>query len=146
MCLRRARLAMRAAVVGWARLEVGVDEIRALAGELVDWLSQKVGVTSVQPPIFAQKAAKHSRLAFHRPGPKAPAFEIKFIFKNQPRRFRYFIENVDDHAAMINTLRVHSNGELLIRVPDGTSQLWPNDIHYGSRSVAAAALGEEAPS
>ena len=123
-----------------------MDEIRALADNLADWLSQKVGVTSVQPPIFAQKAAKHSRLAFHRSRPKAPAFEIKFIFKNQPRRFRYFIENIDGLATMISTLRVHTNGELLIRVPDGSSQLWPNDIHYGSRSVAAAALGEEASS
>lgn len=119
-----------------------MDDIKELADDLADWLSRKDGVSSVQPPIVPQKPLPRSRLSFPRFSPAAPAFEIRFVFRGEARRFRYIIENRDDLARMKKTLRVHTNGELLVRVPDRANQLMENDIYYGSRSVEAAELGE----
>ncbi len=122
-----------------------MDDFGALANDLADWLSGRAGVTSVQRPLIPQHSAAPRRGPFHRPAAAAPAFEIRFTFKGRPRRFRYFIEGVDDSATMKATLRVHSNGELLVTVPDGPTSLMPNDIHYDSRFVAAGVFGEVAP-
>ena len=123
-----------------------MDEIKVLAKDLADWLSSKDGVTAVQRPVFTEKAAATRRLPFRRPGPAAPAFEIRFTFKGLSRRFRYVIENPDDLTTMKNTLRVHTSGELLVLVPDGPAHVMPNDIYYGNRSVVASAFGQPAPS
>jgi len=122
-----------------------LDEFRALADDVAEWLSRKVGVSSVQPPVIPRKQAVRARTPFHRRAPSTPSFEITFTFKGRARHFRYFIETVDDLAVMKSTLRVHTNGELLVTVPDGPLQVMPNDIHYGSRSVEASAFGEPAP-
>jgi hypothetical protein len=74
-----------------------------------------------------------------------PSFELHFTFKGQPRLFRYFIEQADDPEAILTTLRVHTNGELLVRVPNEYGQLLPNEIYYGNRSTTAPGLGDLAP-
>ncbi len=122
--------------------EVALDEIKDLADDLAAWLSRKDGVSSVQPPVLPGKPSPRSRFPFRRSAPAAPAFEIRFVFRGQARRFRYIIENRDDLATMKTTLRVHTNGELLVRVPDRANQVMANDIYYGSRSIVAAPLGE----
>jgi hypothetical protein len=134
--------ATRAIIEEFAQLEDRLDEFRALADDLTDWLSRKVGVTSVQPPVFPQKPASRSRFPFRRPSASMPSFEIKFVFKGQTRRFRYFIESADDMTTMKNTLRVHTNCELLVLVPDGAHKLLTNDMYYGNRSMTATVLGE----
>jgi hypothetical protein len=68
------------------------------------------------------------------------------MFKNEHRVFRYFIEHFDEYETIKNTLRVHTNGELMVRVPNEFGHLMPNDIYYGNRSEAASTLGKAAPS
>jgi hypothetical protein len=58
---------------------------------------------------------------------------------------RYFIEAFDDFTLVCETLKVHTNGELMVRVPDEYgAALRPNDIYYGNRGGAGAVLGEVA--
>jgi hypothetical protein len=59
--------------------------------------------------------------------------------------FRYIIEQLDDPASVKNMFRVHTTGELMVEIPDNFGHIMPNDIYYGNRSEAAAALGSVAP-
>jgi hypothetical protein len=44
---------------------------------------------------------------------------------------------------VLETLKVHTNGELMVRVPDEYgAALRPNDIYYNNWSAASAVLGE----
>lgn len=74
-----------------------------------------------------------------------PSFEIHMIYKGQARQFRYFFEQIDDEATMMSILRVHTNGELMVRVPNEFGQPMANDIYYGNRSTSAPGLGDPAP-
>lgn len=56
---------------------------------------------------------------------------------------RYFIEAVDDPNLVREALKVHTNGELMVRVPDAYgAALQPNDIYYGNRSATGSVLGQ----
>lgn len=74
-----------------------------------------------------------------------PSFEIRFTFKGHRRVFRYFIEALDDPVTVRQVLRVHTNGELMVVVPDEYGHIMPNEIYYSNRSTAAAVLGGIAP-
>jgi hypothetical protein len=114
-------------------------EYHPLAQDLVRWLRTKPGVSDLQPPITPPKP-RRSRLPkppFVGDGPQ-PDFELHFTYKGQPRLFRYFIEQPDDPQTMLDNMRVHTNGELMVRVPNSYGQLLPNDIYYANRSAASA--------
>jgi len=113
--------------------------------ELVRFLRSKPGTSEVQPAIMSPAPHKaRSLFPFPLPkpprkaGPPAPTFEIHFTYKGQPRVFRYIIEQADEAQTMINTLRVHTNGELMVRVPNAYGQLMPNEIYYTNRSAVAS--------
>jgi hypothetical protein len=126
-------------------------DVLPIANDLARWLQSRAGVTDVRPPIMAPKQpTRRFPLpvpvpAFLLPGGKGPAFEISFTYKGEPRTFRYFIEAPDDPATIGQTLRVHTNGELIVRVPDEYGHLMPNDIYYDNRSAAAQGMGSAAP-
>jgi hypothetical protein len=118
-----------------------------IAQDLARWLQTRPGVRDVH---VAQAEARRGGLLGRLPKPPAlrgtePSFEIRFHYKGQPRIFRYFLEQTDDTEAILGTLRVHSNGELLVRVPNEYGQLLPNEIYYGNRSTTAPGLGDPAP-
>lgn len=118
-----------------------------IAGELARWLQTRPGVRDVQ---VSQPQAPRGGLRARLPLPPAlrgsrPSFDIRFTYKGQPRLFRYFLEQADDTEAILSTLRVHSNGELMVRVPNEYGQLLPNEIYYGNRSTTAPGLGDPAP-
>jgi hypothetical protein len=124
-------------------------DISFIARETARWLQTMPGVRDLH---VAPAAPRHGGLRARLPLPLPPAlrgtdpsFEIRFTYKGQPRIFRYYIEQVDDVETVLNTLRVHSNGELLVRVPNEYGQLLPNEIYYGNRSATAAGLGNPAP-
>ena len=124
----------------------------AIAAALAAWLRSKPGVRDVQAPNLAtRRPASRIPIPFPLPsflnigGGPAPSFELRFTFKEQPRTFRYFIEQQDDQETIINVLRVHTNGDLLVRVPDEYGHIVPNDIYYSNRSSAGAAYGSAAP-
>jgi hypothetical protein len=120
-----------------------VEDVQVVAASLAAWLSSRSGVTNMQPPIVAAHPPEHSW--FHWPRAVVPSFEIKCQYKGRARHFRYFIEHLDDLQSVEDTLRVHTNGELMIQIPDGFGGLQRNDIFYGNSSVAATVLGGEAP-
>jgi hypothetical protein len=122
-----------------------LDEIQAVADDIAHYLARKAGVSDVQPPVVPPKPVSRSRLPFARPHAARASFEIQFTFKGRHRVFRYFIEHFDDLVAVKNTLRVHTNGELMVQVPDGFGNLQTNDMYYGNRSVAASTLGAVVP-
>ena len=115
---------------------------------LVRWLRTKPGVSEVRQPVLAPRASR-PRLPLPMPkslrGGHDPSFELHFTYKGVPRVFRYFIEQVDEPTTMLNTLRVHTNGELMVRVANDFGQIMSNDIYYANRSVAASVLGKPAP-
>jgi hypothetical protein len=118
-----------------------LDDVARIANDLARWLVQKAGVTGVQPPVTALQSAARLRAPFRRSETSQPAFELHFAYKGSGRCFRYFIENFDDPESVCNILRVHTNGELLVVVPDKYGNPLPNAIYYGNRSVAGAAYG-----
>jgi hypothetical protein len=125
-----------------------LDNIALLANDIAQWLTRKSGVNDVQPPRLTPASAPRSRFSRppFRPAPAQPAFELRFTFKGEHRVFRYFIEEFDDATTARQMLQVHTNGNLLIRVPNDAGVPMHNDIYYGNRTEAAAALGKAAPS
>jgi hypothetical protein len=122
------------------------DNIQAVAAYLARWLSSRAGVGDVQvviPPPLPRRS-KLPRPPFLT-APASPAFELHLTYKGERRVLRYFIEAIDDLTLVCDTLKVHTNGELMVRVPDEYgSALRPNDIYYGNRSSAGAVLGDTA--
>jgi hypothetical protein len=120
------------------------DDLKSIAADLARWLASKPGVKDVQV-VTPPPPARHGKLPrppFLTP-PPSPSFELHLTYKGQRRVLRYFIEAVDDPKVVRETLKVHSNGELLVRVPDEYgAMLRPNDIYYGNRSTTGAVLGE----
>jgi hypothetical protein len=126
-----------------------LENVRSIADDIARWLTRKAGVRDVGPPLLTPRSTARRGLPFPRPPflPKIPhpSFEIQFMFKGETRLFRYIIEQFDDIEAIKDTLRVHTNGELMVRVPDEFGALMPNVIYYENRSVAGSALGHVAP-
>jgi hypothetical protein len=132
------------------------SDLALIAQDLARWLRNKPGVTEVQPPIMDPKLPRpRPRLPmpvalplpvppFLSPKPQ-PSFEIRFTFKGHRRIFRYYVEAVDDPVTVRQVLKVHTNGELMVAVPDEYGHIMANDIYYGNRSEAAAVLGGVAP-
>ena len=125
------------------------NDLAGIATDLVRWLQAKPGVSNVQAPNLSPHSTG-PRFRVPVPLPPAlrrptPSFEIRFTFKGRPRVFRYFIEMFDDPDTIRNTLRVHTNGELMVRVPDAYGHLQENDIYYSNRSATATTLGKTAP-
>jgi hypothetical protein len=125
-----------------------LDNIAVLANDIALWLRRKSGVADVQTLRPTPKPAARSRFPRppFRPAAALPAFELRFTFKGEHRVFRYFIEEFDDATTAREMLQVHTNGELLIRVPNSAGFPRENDIYYGNRTEAAAVLGKAAPS
>ncbi|MDB5059546.1 MAG: hypothetical protein JWO59_3018 [Chloroflexi bacterium] len=129
--------------------EGALDDVSFIANDIAKWLTSKAGVRDVHAPLITPRSVTRGRFPFPKPPfrPKAlaPSFEIRFMFKNEHRLFRYFLEHVDDLETIENTLHVHTNGELMIRIPNAFGHLMPNDIYYGNRSASASTLGKVAP-
>lgn len=122
-----------------------VITIQGIPEELARWLRTRPGVADVR---VTTEPRKRPRLPLPLPPalrPQQPSFELHFAFKGRPRVFRYFIEQQDDAQTIINTLRVHTNGELMVTVPNDFGQAQPNDIYYSNRSAVGAGLGDPAP-
>ena len=122
-----------------------VSTIQGIPEEMARWLRTRPGVADVRVVIAPRK---RSRLPLPLPPalrPPQESFELHFTFKGTPRVFRYFIEQQDDVQTILDTLRVHTNGELMVTVPNDFGQALPNDIYYSNRSVAGSGLGHLAP-
>lgn len=126
-------------------------DLTPIATELVRWLGTKPGVSAIQGPIISPKRLSQSQRlplpmpSFLRAAVAAPSFEIRFLYKGQQREFLYFVEQQDDPRTILNTFRVHTNGELLVRIPNEHGQLMPNEIYYVNRSSSSAAFGSSEP-
>jgi len=113
-------------------------EYTTLAHELARWLMARPGVAEVQESVAPRRqGGLLSRLPLPPPfgKPRQADFELRFTYKGQARRFRYFMEGPDDAQTVLGTLRVHTNGELMIRVPNEHGNLLPNDIYYDNRTA-----------
>lgn len=124
-----------------------VGTIEGISGEMARWLRTRPGVADVRE---VKPQPKRSRLPLPVPIPPAlrppqATFELHFSYKGRPRVFRYFIEQQDAPATIVNTLKVHTNGELMVSVPNDFGQAQPNDIYYSNRSIVGAGLGDPAP-
>jgi len=118
-------------------------EVTAIAEDLFRYLRAVGGVSDVHRPVpILKKPSPRGR-------PPTPAFiaipgaafEISFTYKNEARTFRYYVDARDDLRAVTQTLRSHTNGELLVRVPGEYGDVMPNDIHYVNRlNLAPGAL------
>lgn len=128
------------------------DALAPVALDLARWLRNKPGVTEVQPPVMSPRMPKaRTRLpmpaALPLPIPRflkskrQASFEIRCTYKGKRRVFRYFVETLDDAGDMRDVLVVHTNGELLVEVPDEFGHLLPNDIYYDNRSRTVSVLG-----
>ena len=129
-------------------------DLAPIAQDLARWLRTRPGVSDVQPPVLAPRPATlRPRLpmpiALPLPGflsnKRQPSFEIRFAFKGERRVFRYYVEALDDPATVRDTLRVHTNGELMVRVPDEYGHIVANEIYYSNRSTSATVMGNPAP-
>lgn len=122
-------------------------EYTTTAHELARWLASRPGVGEVQASVTPrQRGGLRSRLPLPPPLGKArqPDFELRFTYKGLARRFRYFMEDQGDPQTVLATLRVHTNGELMIKIPNEHGTLVPNDIYYDTRT-ATPGFGEPAP-
>jgi hypothetical protein len=109
-------------------------EFMTIADGLARYLGALSGVSEVHAPLFAPARPAKRRLPVPRFLTKQGAtFEISFVYKNEPRTFRYYFDGKDDLRAAGEILRVHSNGELMVRVPDDYGHVVPNDIYYVNR-------------
>ncbi len=109
-------------------------EMTTIADSLALYFRALAGVSEVHDPVFAPPPPAKRRLP--RPGfksKKSATFEISFVYKNEPRTFRYYFDGKDDLRPAGAILRAHSNGELLVRVPDDYGHVVPNDIYYVNR-------------
>jgi len=110
-------------------------EVKAIADDLARYLRSLGGVSDVHPPVATVKKPTSRR---RPPVPaflatQGAAFEISFMYKNEPRTFRYYVDAHDDLRAVTQILRSHTNGELMVRVPGEYGHVMPNDIHYVNR-------------
>jgi hypothetical protein len=110
-------------------------EVTAIAEDLYRYLRSVGGVSEVHRPVpIRKKPAPRGRppVPAFMAAPEA-AFEISFVYKYEARIFRYYVDARDDLRAVTETLRSHTNGELMVRVPGGYGDVLPNDIHYVNR-------------
>jgi hypothetical protein len=116
-------------------------ELTTIADGLVRYFHSLAGVSEVRGPVFAPPLPPKRRLPM--PGlktKKSATFEISFVYKNEPRTFRYYFDGKDDLRAAGSILRAHSNGELMVRVPDDYGNVVPNDIYYVNRIDSAPGM------
>jgi hypothetical protein len=114
------------------------NEMTTIADGLAGYFHALAGVSEVRGPVYAAAPPAKRRLPV--PGfrsKKSAAFEISFVYKNEPRTFRYYFDGKDDLRAAGAILRAHSNGELMVRVPDDYGHVIPNDIYYVNRIDSA---------
>ena len=120
------------------------SEFTPIADGLARYLRTLSGVSEVRAPVFTGGSPAKKRLPIPRFLSKPDAtFEISFVYKNEPRTFRYYFDDKDDLRGAVPILRAHSNGELMVRVPDQYGRVMANDIHYVYRINTA--LGALAP-
>jgi hypothetical protein len=125
---------------------VVAEDVR-IAEELARWLRTRPSAHDVQV-IRAPHAVRRHGLRLPKPPflqTPTPTFEIRLVYKGEPRLLRYYIEQDDDPVAMVSTLLVHTNGELMVRVPMEYGHLAPNDIYYRNGSRFAPGVGDPAP-
>jgi hypothetical protein len=114
------------------------NDVTAIADGLVRYFRTLAGVSDVHGPLFAPPPPARRRLPVPSfKSKKSPAFEISFVYKNEPRTFRYYFDGKDDLRAAGSILFAHSNGELMVRVPDDYGRIVPNDIYYVNRIDSA---------
>jgi hypothetical protein len=119
-------------------------EMTAIADSLARYFRTLAGVSEVRDPVFASPPPTKRRLPVPSlKSKKGAAFEISFVYKGEPRTFRYYFDGKDDLRSAGGILRAHSNGELMVRVPDDYGHVVPNDIYYVNR--IAGAPGSLAP-
>ena len=113
-------------------------DMTTIADSLARYFRALAGVSEVRGPLFTPARPAKRRLPVPRfLSKQGAAFEISFIYKNEPRTFRYYIDGKDDLRAAGEILRAHSNGELMVRVPDDYGHVVPNDIYYVNRIDSA---------
>lgn len=119
-------------------------DLTTIADNLAAYLRTRSGISDVQVRLGAAAGKDKKRL----PMPsfltkQRPAFEINFIYKNEPRTFRYYVDPREDLRVVGDLFRVHTNGELMVRVPDDYGRIVPNDIYFVNRIDVAQ--GMQAP-
>lgn len=98
----------------------------AVAASLVKWLKADKHATDVRVDSIVLTGSKAGE----------PGFAISFAWQMQHRAFRYVIRRVDPIPEMARVLRVESQGELLVQMPNSTrTGLEPNIIYYPARNV-----------
>ncbi len=119
-------------------------DLTTIADNLAAYLRTRSGISDVQVRLGAAAGKDKKRL----PMPsfltkQRPAFEINFTYKNEPRTFRYYVDPREDLRVVGDLFRVHTNGELMVRVPDDYGRIVPNDIYFVNRIDVAQ--GMQAP-
>lgn len=109
-------------------------DLTTIADNLAAYLRSRSGISDVHVRLGAAAGKDKKRL----PIPpflakQRPAFEINFIYKNEPRTFRYYVDPREDLRVVGDLFRVHTNGELMVRVPDDYGRIVPNDIYFVNR-------------
>lgn len=117
-------------------------EMTAIADNLARYFRTLAGVSEVRDPVFASPPPPKRRLPMPSLKSKKQdaAFEISFVYKGEPRTFRYYFDLKDDLRAAGGILRAHSNGELMVRVPDDYGHVVPNEIYYVNRIGGAPGM------
>ncbi|MGH2346317.1 MAG: hypothetical protein ACRDG4_13915 [Chloroflexota bacterium] len=116
-------------------------DLSTIADNLAGYLRARSGVSQVQVRLSAAARQGKKRLPVPRLFTKqGAAFEINFVYKNEPRTFRYYVDRHEDLRAAGELFRVHSNGELMVRVPDDYGRIVPNDIYYVNRIDVAPGM------
>jgi hypothetical protein len=115
-------------------------DLTSVADNLAAYLRTRSAISDVHVRLGAARQEK-KRL----PIPpflvkQRPAFEINFTYKNEPRTFRYYVDPHDDPRAIGDLFRVHTNGELMVRVPDDYGRIVPNDIYFVNRIDVAQGM------
>ena len=116
-------------------------DLASVADNLAAYLRTRSGISDVRVRLGPVARQGKKRLPIpHFLAKQGPAFEINFVYKNEPRTFRYYVDPREDPRTVADLFRVHSNGELMVRVRDDYGRIVPNDIYFVNRIDVAAGM------